>query len=127
MSHPAYDRAGEVVNARETYVAIADCLQSAGSVLIGWTDGHGAHHEVLFTLQPYARGRSNLGLIGPGCLFVSILLVGAFGFDVNERHEPRHPRYVAEKLFRLSEPDETSVAVTELLNGVVAALSGDPA
>jgi hypothetical protein len=124
----ALDAVGEVVNTPPTYAAIAAALREDRCALIGWTDNAGSHLDILFTLGPLQCGNNNLGLIGANCLFVSVLGRGcqAFGFDVSSPRAPRAPVYVAEKLFG-REPDETSIAVTELLNGVVAALFGDAA
>jgi hypothetical protein len=122
MTGPTYDHAEEVINGPEIYSGIALELRTRGSALLGWTDGLGSHHELLFTLAPRAFGRSNLGLHGPDCLFVSVMRIGAFGFKVPSP-TPRHASYVAEKLFGEEHPDETSTALTDLVNGVVAALA----
>lgn len=119
ITGPDFDPWREVVNGPATFEVIASELRSRGRCIVGWTDGHGSHHDVLFTQTPPQYGSLHNGNIGPRDLFVSVLGCGAFGFDV-VKTEPRHPNYVAEKLNQ--EKGLTAEALADLINGVVAAL-----
>ena len=118
---PDFDAWSEVVNGPHTYAAIAESLQTRGSMIVGWTDGHSSHHDVLFTLCPSSRGQLQGGLRGGSDLFVSIMRRSCFGFDIASI-APRHPNYVAEKL-GLQTRSVTTEALAELLNGVIAELA----
>ena len=118
-----FDDWQEVVNHPDTYVTLAQDLRDKGACVIGWTDGDDSHHDILLTLCPPQHGTLRLGLRGRSCLFVSIMRYGAFGFDLSSV-EPRHVRYIAEKL---EQPEsDTTRALTELINGVLAELGRVP-
>lgn len=110
----------EVINSPITYTAIATELASRHRAIVGWTDGQGSHFDLLLALGPTPFGENRRGLRGYSDLFVGVLGCGCFGFDVTRSREPRHVTYIAEKL--CLREDSTSAALTELINGIVAAL-----
>lgn len=121
MVEPNYDAWREVVNGADTFAAIAADLRELGSCIIGWTDGEGSHHDVLFTLRPPQHGSLAGGLRGSRDLFVSVMRWGAFGFDCDRRAQ-RHPDYIAEKLAQPHD-DATTRRLAELISGVIAELN----
>lgn len=108
------DDYGEVINGPETYKDIATELQGGHSVLIGWTDQASTHYDVLFTRGALKYGTIQGGL-QRGDLFVSVMRIGAFGFEVHAGPS-LHPSYVSEKLFIHNLV--TATALTELIEGV---------
>lgn len=109
------DKYGEVINGNETYKDIAEELIS-GSVIIGWTDEKHTHIDILFNYKACREVGNYLqrGLRGNE-LFVSIIGLGAFGFDVDKREKA--PGYIAEKLNLKGQP--TTDKLGELINGVI--------
>jgi hypothetical protein len=124
MSEPNFDAWREVVNGPDTYTAIANEIYNRRAAIAGWTDGEGSHHDVLFTMTPRQFGNLQGGLRGPSDLFISIMRYGCFGFDVLAL-APKHESYIAEKL-SLPHSNSTITALTELINGVLAALHPQP-
>ena len=112
------DKYGEIINGEETYIEIAKKLKKGKSVIIGWTDEEYTHLDILFTGGAYKEDGNYLqrGLRGRE-LFVSIMSIGAFGFDVDVL---KSSGYVAEKLNLRGQP--TLDKFTELLNGIIAEL-----
>lgn len=126
------DEYNEVINHPNTFKAIAEELKKSKAVLIGWTDENYTHFDILFTYKPtVAIGQIINGVfvediflsanfqggIRPTDLFVSIMRVGAFGFEVNNKDT--HWSYYDEKLgsrFRFGETIGAKLA--ELINGV---------
>ncbi len=126
------DKYQEVINGKETYTSIAERLKDGHPVLIGWTDENMTHFDILFTYKPDATlgqtingvlvgehflSGSFQGGIRPTDLFVSIMRVGCFGFEVNKYDTDWG--YYDEKLgggHRFGETTGTKVA--ELINGV---------
>jgi len=80
-----FDSYDEVVNGANTYNTIVETLKSDGSILIGWTDEASSHFDILFTLRPSSVGNIQGGIKSRGDLFVSIMRVGAFAFEINKR------------------------------------------
>ena len=120
MTTVKFDEWQEVVNDAATFTALALDLKERGSVIIGWTDEHHSHHDVLFTLAPKQHGNLQGGMRGSRHLFVSIMRRGCFGFYIVDSQ--LHPSYVSEKLG--DHPDNpTCIALTVLLNGVIHALT----
>lgn len=111
----------EVVNGDNTFNQIASDLHERGAVIIGWTDQASTHWDILLTLCPKQYGSLQGGLRGRSDLFVSVMRRGCFGFDVSSS-SPLHPSYVAEK-FGETERNPTIIALTELINGIMAALA----
>lgn len=110
------DEYGEIVNGEGTYQGIAEELKS-NAVIVGWSDGAGTHLDLLFTLTALRFGSQIQGGIRPQKdLFVSIMRMGAFGFD--PEHTDTHGGYYDEKLtgFRLG--TECAAKVADLINGV---------
>lgn len=116
-----YDDYGEVVNGDSTYRGIAEELHH-NAVIVGWSDVHGTHFDILFTLTALRYGDQIQGGIRPGTdLFVSIMRWGAFAFEVN--NADTHPGYYEEKLGSLGKfGEQTSAALADLINGVRKAL-----
>ncbi len=111
-----FDDYEEVINGEGTYEGIAEEL-GRNSVLVGWSDGKGTHLDILFTLTALRFGSQVQGGIRPHKdLFVSIMRMGAFGFD--PEHTDTHGGYYDEKLtgFRLG--TECAAALADLINGV---------
>lgn len=119
MKTPNFDKWKEVVNGPDTYAAIASELADHQCCIVGWTDCHYTHHDVLFTLSPKKFGSLQGGLRGHGDLFVTIMRRSAFAFEVTRTND-LHSSYVAEKL---GEGDNVTIKIlTELINGVLGEL-----
>lgn len=91
-----FDQYGEVINGGGTYRALVEELDAKNCVVIGWTDQEGTHLDILFTLSPRKAGTLQGGVAGQGDLFVSIMRMGAFAFEIGQTSSPA---YYAEKLF----------------------------
>lgn len=119
MNKDIYD---EIINGENTYKEIANRLKQGQAAIIGWTDEEYTHLDILFTYNVYKEQRNILqrGLRGNE-LFVSIMSVGAFGFNIN--NSKKYPGYIGEKL-RL--PGETTrKKLTELINGIIKELQNE--
>ena len=112
------DKYGEIINGNKTYLEIADALNAGTSVIIGWTDERYTHLDLLFGYMAYREGMLQRGLRGNE-LYVSIISLGAFGFDVKDREI--HEGYISEKL---NVHGETAEKLTELINGIINELKG---
>lgn len=110
------DQWNEVINHRDTYSEIAGYLNQGHSVIVGWTDGRGAHHDVLFCKSPTKEGRLQGGLDGGHNLYVAVMRRGAFGFNIDDDKE-LHPDYVGEKL---NVEGDTAIALARLISEVKA-------
>ncbi len=76
------DSWNEILNGERTYIAIANELAANGTVFIGWTDGLHSHFDILLTAHvTLPQGHFQRG-IKPHDLFVSVMSVGAFGFEI---------------------------------------------
>jgi hypothetical protein len=118
-----FDEYGEVINHEDTYNWIAnDLTEGLKPVLVGWTDQNGTHLDILFTFWTKKYGTNIQGGISPSDLFVSIMRVGAFGFEVTD--EGTHQSYYDEKLSgRFGTLGiECSDKLAELINGVRKAI-----
>lgn len=117
-----YDKYGEVINGEKTYQGIAEEL-GRNAVIVGWSDGHSTHFDVLFTLTALRYGDQIQGGLRPETdLFVSIMRWGAFAFEVDESDTA--PGYYEEKLGNRGKfGDVTSAALAELINGVRSKLA----
>lgn len=111
------DNYGEIINGSYTYKEIAIRLKERESVIIGWTDEEYTHLDLLFNYKTYKEGMLQRGLRGNE-LFVSIISLGAFGFDVRDREI--HSGYISEKLNIYGKPTITKLA--ELINGIIKEL-----
>ena len=109
-----YDEYGEVINGEKTYLGIAEEL-GKNAVLVGWTDQNGTHFDVLFTLSALKFGTVQGGISGKD-LFVSVMRVGAFGFEAD--HTDTAAGYYAEKLGRDKFFGPSADPLAELINGV---------
>lgn len=108
------DEYGEVINSEKTFEGLAEILQKHTATIIGWTDLHGTHFDILLVVQPIQVGTLQRGLKARTDLFVSISGFGMFGFDIER--EDTHSSYVGEKL-QLG-GGVTTEEVTNLINGV---------
>lgn len=120
--NPTADEYGEILNSEDTYQFISEMLNKHDACFIGWTDGRGTHLDILFTIRPayYPEGYHNFqGGVRPADLFVSIMKLGAFGFN-REKAEYMHPSYYAEKLG--GGLGTTAAELADLINGVRQAL-----
>ena len=111
------DEYGEIINGYNTITKIAEKLKQGQSVIIGWTDEEYTHLDLLFNYNTYKEGMLQRGLRGNE-LCVSIMSIGAFGFDVKEREI--HSGYISEKLNIHAEPTMSKLA--ELINGIIKEL-----
>ena len=111
------DEYGEIVNGHDTVVEISKKLKNGQSVIIGWTDEKYTHLDLLFNYNTYKEGMLQRGLRGNE-LYVSIMSIGAFGFDVKNRET--HKGYISEKLNINGEPTITKLA--KLINGIIKEL-----
>ena len=108
------DKYGEIINHKDTYQNIARKIDILGKILIGWTDEEGSHFDILFVLNPFIDGTNIQGGIKKTNLFVSIMRVGAFGFDI--KNKDTHYTYIKEKLHITS--NTTAKKVAELINEI---------
>lgn len=111
MDKDDYD---EIINGENTYNKIVEKLMSGNSVIIGWTDEEYTHLDILFSIGTYKEVNNLLqrGLRGKE-LFVSIIGIGAFGFDI---HGEKSSGYISEKLQLYGSP--TIEKLTELINNI---------
>lgn len=110
------DDYSEVTNSEETYSEIANLLESGAAAFIGWTDGEGSHFDILFIYRVMGFD-THQGGVRPIDLFVSIMRVGSFGFEVE--HSDTDWGYYDEKLgsaFKFGET--TGKKLAELINGI---------
>lgn len=110
-----YDTYGEVINGEDTYRNIAQYLKLGQPVLIGWTDEQSTHFDILFTLGAKVIGANIQGGVRGTDLFISIMRLGAFGFEIE--HTATSGGYYAEKLSSYI-GTTTSEKLAELFNGV---------
>ena len=111
------DEYGEITNGYKTVTEIAEKLRQGQAVIVGWTDEEYTHFDLLFNYNTYKKGMLQRGLRGSE-LYVSIISIGAFGFDVKDREI--HSGYISEKLNIHGEPTITKLA--ELINGIMKEL-----
>lgn len=111
------DKYGEIINGICTYSEIINQLKQGKSVIIGWTDEKYTHLDLLFSSNIYKQGTLQRGLRGNE-LFVSIISIGSFGFDIKNREI--YKGYIAEKLNIHGEPTISKLA--ELINEVIKGL-----
>lgn len=111
------DEYGEIINGYKTVTEIAEKLKKGQSAIIGWTDEKYTHLDLLFNYNTYKEGMLQRGLRGNE-LYVSIMSMGAFGFDVKDKEI--HKGYISEKLNINGEPTITKLA--ELINGIIKEL-----
>lgn len=106
------DNYGEVINHQTTYQEVARILVSKEQpVILGWTDERSTHYDILFTYNVWNEYHGQLqGGIKRSDLFVSIMRLGAFGFEIEKTDT--HASYYSEKLGVFSEE------LTELINGI---------
>lgn len=119
MNRDIYD---EIINGKNTYKEIANRLKQGQAVIIGWADEEYTHLDILFTYNIYKEFGNFLqrGLRGNE-LFISIIGIGAFGFDVNNNE--KYPGYIKEKLNLTGEP--TCEKLAELINGIMKELQNE--
>lgn len=115
-----HDEYGEILNGEQTYNGIAWDLNNGLSFLVGWTDGLGSHYDILLSYRPMhiASNPVQGGIHPKSDLFVSIMRVGAFAFDVGTTDT--HWTYYAEKL-GLGH-GATVEKLTEFINGIKIAI-----
>lgn len=106
---------GEIINGQDTYESIATALQVGKSILIGWTDEMSTHYDILFTKDPSISGTNIQGGIRRDDLFVSIMRIGCFGFEIE--NTDTHWGYYSEK-FNSNFGEMTGQKLAELINGV---------
>jgi len=112
------DEYGEVVNGPATYEWVRDFMLMSQPIIIGWTDGAGSHHDILFVFNPMTTFNLQGGLTAAGELFVSVMRIGAWGFRTDRDGQDLHPNYVGEKL-GMAGQSVTTIALTELINNVI--------
>lgn len=107
----------EVINGEHTYSEISKELKLGRSVIIGWTDDEFTHYDLLFNYNTHKQGSLQRGLRGME-LYVSVIGLGAFGFDVS--NSDKSAGYIAEKLN--INGDDTTQKVAELINNIIKRL-----
>lgn len=107
----------EVKNGIGTYRTIAKTLLSGFDTLVGWTDCRGTHLDVYFSLNNTIQYGCEQRGINVDYLLVGVVGIGFFGFQVSGK---KFTKYVSEKLNM--DDDETTEALTELINGVIKIL-----
>ncbi len=110
------DEYGEVINGQGTYEKVAQILKKLGVILIGWTDESGTHFDILFVHTTNFEGSNIQGGIRRVDLFVSIMRMGAFGFDVENTDTDWN--YYDEKLSGGTIGETTGRKLAELINGI---------
>jgi len=117
------DEYGTVQNSQETYHDIASLLDTYHACIFPWSDEEGTQFDILFSILPASMQAVSRQLIQGGIrsndLFVSIMRVGCFAFEVG--NTDTHPAYYAEKL-RLPPGGGTTQKLAQLINGVKAEL-----
>lgn len=108
----------ELSNDGPTFAELAARL-NANSVAFRWKDGHGSAMSICMSIPAFVT-------YVPGCdrsrtLFVAIEGYGMYPFSI-EADADTHPTYVGEKLMS-DRVNNTTVALTELINGVRRALA----
>ena len=116
------DKYNEIINGNNTYKEIANKLKSGQAVIIGWTDERSTHLDILFTYNIYREYGNYLqrGLRGNE-LFVSIMSIGSFGFDLN--NNVKSSGYIKGKLNLTGEP--TCEKLAELINEIIQELQNE--
>ncbi len=110
------DQYGEIINGIYTYREIAERLKKGESVIIGWTDEKYTHLDILFAYGAYKEEGNYLQRgLRSNDLFVSIIGLGSFGFEVTKQEKARG--YISEKLNLKGE--FTLSKFTDLVNGIV--------
>jgi len=120
---PNFDDYHQVNNGSDTYRAIAAELIKNKCCIIGWSDTHYTHYDILFTLSPRKFGHLYFGIKADNDLFVSLMRRGSFGFALTSPTKNLHPGYIAEKLGEHGE--KTMQALGELINGVMREIWSD--
>jgi len=121
---------GCFLNNNGTYKWIAESLRAYGSILLAWTDNHGTQYDILFTRNPFlpegdrVRRCPYQGGIHGYELFVSIMRIGAWGFDCNEIK--KYPSYIEEKLAGGRNLGVTGEELAKLINGVIKYVINEP-
>lgn len=111
---PDTNTRGEVINGERTNDCIAVALRKAGSIIVGWNDPNALdHYDILFTIAASQESRLEEGLHAAHSLFVSIMSMGAYGFNLDGVR--KQPELVADTL---SLDPVTARAVADLINGV---------
>ena len=108
------DEYGEIINGELTYKTISNKLLVKGDCLIGWSNESGLHFDILFMYQTTFAGANIQGGIRPTDLFISVMRIGSFGFQIDNH---KSPKYIAEKLSIYGK--STAEKLTELINGVI--------
>lgn len=75
---------------------IVDDLIERGHVITTWTDEDGSKFDLLWSWDATRIGRSSMVDAGPGKLFVGVVKLGCFGFNIGRGWLA--PDYVREKL-----------------------------
>jgi hypothetical protein len=109
------DEYDDVVNGDNTYSSIVKALNERVSVVIGWTDQEGSHLDILFSLFPFQQGLLQRGLRGRTDIFVSVMGLGAHGFEAGP--SDTDAGYYSEKL-HLGGRNATSEKLAELVNAI---------
>lgn len=113
------DKYGEIINGKNTYRTIVEKIKKGESVIIGWTDEKYTHLDILFTYRVYKEEGNYLQRgLRSNDLFVSIIGLGSFGFEVTKQEKAKG--YISEKLNLKGEPTLSKFA--DLVNGVIKEL-----
>lgn len=110
------DEYDTTLNGEGTYKNLAALLRTDHAVVFAWTDQAGTQLDILMTYQPVQFGHLQGGMAAATDLFVSLARFGMFGFELNEQWKA--PSYVGMKLGLGPDTNETTEALSELINGV---------
>jgi len=116
---PTQDEYGTVLNSLETYQFISWNLIQFGCLFIAWTDEQGTQLDILFTKlrHPLAKVGPTQGGVRWNDLYVSIMRMGAFGFEIKQDADTSSD-YYEEKLAGGHNLGSTADKLAELINGV---------
>ncbi len=113
------DKYGVFKNNKKTYEWLAMNLDEYGYQFIAWTDEEMTQFDILFTKLGHP-----LSMMGPvqgglqwDYLFVSIMRMGCFGFEI-KKNPDTYPSYYEEKLANGSNLGSTAKKLADLINGV---------
>lgn len=116
MNYDGYDT---VINGEDTYKETARILLEEGKMVYPWTDERETQFDILFTYQPttcfeYGLSSHMQGGVRVTDLFVSIMRLGAFAFQIDDNDSS--PEYIAEKF--CCQKTYSIEKLADLINGV---------
>lgn len=115
------DDYGVIINGEGTYAELGKILFfDDPTPIFGWTDQEGTRLDIMMTWRAQQLTDLQRGVNAGTHLIVSVIGVGAGGFDVSNG-QWKAPSYVAEKL-GINPSNPIAEPLAELINGVVGEL-----